>query len=112
MKRLILITGILIFTIMMSPASAKLNVKCEVEEISSHELLVTLGWNVTVQSDKSWDACDLVISFLDEGGREIFVIRETKKIKAGSNSFSGSDICESQVWKRVRKYVASFDCIF
>lgn len=112
MKRLIIFAGILIFMMTAPIANAKLSVKCEVDEVSSHELLVTLGWKVTVQSDKSWDACELVISFLDEGGKEIFVINETKKVKAGSNSFSGSEICDSRVWKRVKKYVASFDCIF
>ena len=112
MKRLIVIAGLLIFLITAPSAGAKLIVKCEVNEVSSHELLVTLGWKVTVQSDKSWDACDLVISFLDEDGKEIFVIKETKKVRSGSNSFSGSEICDSQTWNRVRKYVTSFDCIF
>ena len=112
MKRLIIITILFIFIIIAPSANAKLDVKCDITEISTHELLVTLGWKVTVQSDKSWDACDLVIRFLDEKGKEIFLIRETKKVKVGNNSFSGCEICDSEIWKRVRKYVASFDCIF
>ena len=112
MKRLSIIASLFIILIMPHFASAELNVKCEVTEISTHELLVTLGWKVTVKSDKSWDVCDLVISFLDEEGKEVFVITERKKVKVGNNSFSGSEICDSQTWKRVRKYVVSFDCIF
>ncbi|MBN2059287.1 MAG: hypothetical protein JW882_02620 [Deltaproteobacteria bacterium] len=112
MKRLIIITVLFVCMIIAPFANAKLDVKCEITEISTHELLVTLGWKVTVQSDKSWDACDLVISFLDDKGEELFVIRETRKVKAGNNSFSGSEICDSRIWKRVRKYVTSFDCIF
>ena len=112
MKRLIIIASLLILLITATSANAKLVVKCEVNEVSTHELLVTLSWKVAVQSDKNWDACDLVISFLDDGGKEIFVINETKKVRAGSNSFSGSEICDSQIWNRVRKYIASFDCIF
>ena len=112
MKRLIIIASLIIFLMAAPFASAKLNVKCEVTEISTHELLVTLGWKVNVESDKSWDACDLVISFLDDRGKEIFVINERKKVKVGNNSFSGSEICDSQTWRLVRKYVASFDCVF
>ncbi|MBN1106500.1 MAG: hypothetical protein JXL84_24060 [Deltaproteobacteria bacterium] len=94
------------------PASAKPKVGCDVKVLAQHERLVTIAWEVKVQSERSWDACDLIISFQDREGREIHVLRETLALKQGNSAFSGHDICEAMVWKRVKKYVATLDCVF
>jgi hypothetical protein len=102
----------LMLLVLTLPASAKPKVTCDVKVVSQHERLVTVAWEVKVQSERSWDACDLIISFQDREGREIHVVRETLSLKRGSAAFSGHDICETAVWKRVKKYVATLDCVF
>lgn len=109
--------GILLFCLVAlvsftSPISAKPKVSCEVKLLAQHEKLVTLGWEVTVQSDRAWDACDLTISFQDDKGREIHALRETLQLKAGSSTHSGHEICDASVWKRVKKYDVTLDCVF
>ena len=93
-------------------ADAKPIVKCDVKEVSKHPLLVTLEWRVSIFSDKAWDGCDLRISFQDNKGQEIYFVKEILKLKAGQNEFSGTDICNRDVWKRVLKYVTTLDCQF
>jgi hypothetical protein len=95
-----------------SPVVAQPKVTCDVKVISRHEKLVTFGWEATIQADRSWDACDLIISFQDEKGREIHALRETLQIRVGSSTFSGHDICDASVWKRVKKYAVTLDCVF
>ena len=95
-----------------SLTDAKPIVKCDVKEVSKHSLLVTLEWRVSIFSDKPWDGCDLRISFQDNKGQEIHFVKEILKLKAGHNEFSGTDICDREVWKRVLKYVTTLDCQF
>jgi hypothetical protein len=102
----------LILLVLTPPASAKPKVTCDVKVVSQHERLVTIAWEVKVQSERSWDACDLTISFQDRQGREIHVFRQTLSLKQGSSTFSGHDICEAPLWKRVKRYVATLDCVF
>lgn len=92
--------------------NAKPKVSCDVKVVANHPALVTFTWDVRVESDRSWDACDLIISFEDEKGREIHSLRETLAIKTGSSHFSGHDVCDAEVWRRIRKYVTTFDCVF
>ena len=108
----IILTGIILLIAMVSDANAELKVTCDVEVLSEHELTVTLGWKVTVISDKKWDACDLIISFRNKGQVELFQIKERMELKRGNNQFTGYDICEIETWKQVKKYVTSFDCVF
>jgi len=91
---------------------AKPKVTCEVKVVANHPSLVTFTWDVRVESDRSWDACDLVISFEDEKGREVHFVRETLAIGQGGSQFSGHDVCDAEVWKRIKKYVTIFDCVF
>jgi len=102
----------LMLLVLALPANAKPKVTCDVKVVSQHERLVTVAWALKVQSERPWDACDLTISFQDRQGREIHVFRETLSLKQGSSAFSGHDICEAAVWKRVKKYVATLDCVF
>jgi hypothetical protein len=95
-----------------SLAHAKPTVKCEVLKVSEHKLLVTFEWRVSILSDKAWDGCDLRISFQDNKGQEIYFVKEILKLKTGHNEFSGTDICNRDVWKRVVKYVTILDCQF
>lgn len=104
--------GILLVLLLASATLAKLSVRCDVKEVARHKQLVTLEWKVTVKSDKTWDACDLNISFQDADGAELFAIKETKKVQTGSNAFDGHKIHDLEQWDRVKKYVATFDCIF
>jgi hypothetical protein len=91
---------------------AKPKVACEVKLLARHPSIVTFTWEVRVESDRPWDACDLVISFEDERGMELHSLRETLSVKAGRSTFSGHDICDAGVWDRIVKYVATFDCVF
>jgi len=75
-------------------------------------LLVTFSWHVNIQSDKAWDGCDLKISFRDGKGEEVHVLKETITLKVGRNTFSGTEICPVEAWKRVVKYVTTLDCVF
>lgn len=91
---------------------AEPKVSCEVKKVRQHDLLVTFLWNVSVVSEKKHDACDLSISFQDGQGQEIFVVKETLEVKAGSNAFEGHEICDIETWQRIKKYVAKLDCVF
>lgn len=95
-----------------APAQGRLTAKCEVKVVSQHPNLVTFTWEGSVESDKNWEACDLVISFLDAEGKQIHEVRETIRVRAGRNTISGFDICEAQIWKRIKKYVTRLDCVF
>ncbi|MFZ7111705.1 MAG: hypothetical protein ACOWYE_08475 [Desulfatiglandales bacterium] len=87
-------------------------VSCEVKKVREHDLLMTFVWDVSVVSEKHYDACDLSISFQDGQGREILIVKETIEIKAGSNAFEGHEICDIETWQRIKKYVAKLDCVF
>jgi len=91
---------------------AKPTVKCDVFKVSEHQILVTFGWRVSIFSDKAWDGCDLRISFQDDKAREVYFVKEILKLKVGQNEFSGTDICNRDVWKRAVKYVTTLDCQF
>ena len=108
----IFICGLLLLFLYPSCAFSKLTVTCDVIELVRHERLVTLQWKVTVRSDKAWDACDLIISFQDGEGKEIFRIKEIKRVMPGPNSFTGHKIHDLKLWDRVKKYLATFDCLF
>jgi hypothetical protein len=95
-----------------SLGDAKPTVKCDVFKVSEHQLLVTFEWRVSIFSDKAWDGCDLRISFQDNKGQEVYFVKEILKLKVGQNEFSGSDICNRDVWKRVAKYLTTLDCQF
>ena len=91
---------------------AKPTVKCNVVIVSEHQLLVIFEWRVSIFSDKVWDGCDLRISFQDNKGREIYFVNEILILKIGQNEFSGTDICNRDIWKRAVKYVTTLDCQF
>ncbi|MEW6664357.1 MAG: hypothetical protein AB1512_03945 [Thermodesulfobacteriota bacterium] len=112
MIKRILLSCLVTLVLIASPVGAKPKVTCDIKVISQHEKLVTLGWEVTVQSDRAWDACDLIISFQDARGQEIHAFREILQLKAGRSAFSGHDICDTSVWKRVKKYAVTLDCVF
>ena len=95
-----------------APLGAEPKVNCEVNLISKHSLLVNFSWRVTVYSDKSWDGCDLKISFRDKAGKEIHLVREAIKVKVGNNEYSGSDICDAEIWGLIEKRVTTLDCVF
>jgi hypothetical protein len=111
MKKICIAVFFLSF-VYVSISEAGPTVTCSVKEVSRHELLVTYSWEVSIVSDKKWDACDLHIAFLDGHGREIFAVSERLEMKIGKNLFSGSDICEKKLWQRAKKYSATLDCIF
>lgn len=93
-------------------ASAKPTVKCDVNLVTQHESLITFSWEVAIASDKHWDVCELIISFQNSDGHEIYVVRERLKLEVGGSSFSGIEICDAEIWKRMKKYVATLDCVF
>jgi hypothetical protein len=101
-----------LFSLPATPLLAAPKVSCDIEVVAQHPALVTFTWSVRVASEKTWDACDLVISFQNERGEIVHVVRETISLQAGQSSFTGTDICESGTWKGVRKYVATLDCVF
>ena len=94
------------------PLAAGPKVNCDVTLISKHSLLVTFSWRVTVYSDKSWDGCDLKISFRDKAGKEIHLVREVIKLKIGNNEYSGNDICDADTWQHIEKRITTLDCLF
>ena len=106
----LLLFGISVFPADSSEAAPK--VSCEVEVVAQHPTLVTFTWSVNVSSEKAWDACDLTISFQNGKGQEVHAVRQTIGVRAGKSSFSGTDICDRGIWKEVKKYVATLDCVF
>jgi hypothetical protein len=108
----IAVCSFLAFFFSTLPLGAEPKVNCEVIVISKHSLLVNFSWRVTVYSDKSWDGCDLKISFRDKAGKEIHLVREVIKLKVGNNEYSGNDICDAEAWQRTEKRVTTLDCIF
>jgi len=111
-RRFFILFFLFLWVLISGGAEAKPTVKCEVMKVSEHQLLVTFEWRVSIFSDKAWDGCDLRISFQDPGGQEIYYVKEILKLKVGPNEFSGTDICERDVWKKVVKYVTTLDCQF
>lgn len=107
-----MIFGLLFIIFTAASAIAEPTVHYDVKKMRQHDLLVTFMWKVTVVSDKTHDACDLKISFKDERGREIYLVRDTLKLKVGSNVFEGHEICNLEIWERIAKTVATLDCIF
>lgn len=93
-------------------AEAKPTVKCEVIKVSEHPLLITFEWRVSIFSDRAREGCDLRISFQDAKGQEIYFVKEVLKLQVGPNGFSGTEICDRDVWKKVVKYVTTLDCQF
>lgn len=107
--------GLVLFVSTLSPAfpaDAGPKVTCEVRVVARHTSLVTFTWDLRVESERAWDACDVIISFVDDKGREVHSLRETVRIKTGRSTFSGHDVCDSGVWDRIARYVTTFDCLF
>ncbi|HEX9910799.1 MAG TPA: hypothetical protein VGA86_07940 [Desulfatiglandales bacterium] len=111
-KKFSLLLALSALFLVSSFADAKPTVKCDVFKVSEHQLLVTFEWRVSIFSDKAWDGCDLRISFQDHKGQEVYFVKEVLKLKVGQNEFSGTDICNRDLWKRVLKYVTTLDCQF
>ncbi len=111
MKKILIMT-VLLAIFAAVPAGGEPTLRYNIKKIKQHDRLVTFSWQVTVICDKDHDACDLRISFKDDHGREIYQVRETLKIKTGSNAFEGLEICNSEVWEHLYKSVATLDCIF
>lgn len=111
-RRAFMLFPLFLWVLVSGGAEAKPTVKCEVIKVSEHQLLVTFEWRVSIFSDKAWDGCDLRISFQDAKGQEIYFVKEVLKLKVGPNGFSGTDICDRDVWKKVVKYVTTLDCQF
>jgi hypothetical protein len=111
-KKLGLLLALCALLFIASLTDAKPTVKCDVNKIAEHQMLVTFEWRVSIFSDKAWDGCDLRISFQDSKGQEIFFVKEILKLKTGQNEFSGMDICSSGIWKRAVKRVTTLDCQF
>jgi len=97
---------------MFSTAQAKPRVTCRIKEVKRHQMLVTYEWTLQIDSDKTWDVCEMTIIFLDRKKKELFRIQENLKLKIGRNDFKGNDICDHDTWKRIDKYVTTLDCIF
>ena len=111
MKKAILF-GLLFAMASAASAMAEPAVQYDVKKIRQHDLVVTFSWKVTVVSDKTHDACDLKISFKDERGQEIYLVRETLRLIPGPNIFEGHEICRSELWERITRSVATLDCVF
>jgi len=107
-----LLLAIAVFFVVSSSVDAKPTVKCDVFKVSEHQMLVTFEWRVSIYSDKAWDGCDLRISFQDSKGQEIYFVKEILKLKVGQNEFSGTDICNRDIWKRAVKRLTTLDCQF
>jgi hypothetical protein len=101
-----------VFLFSASPLGAEPKITFEINKISEHRLLVNYAWRVNILSDKAWDGCMLKISFRDKAGKEIYLIQEVIKLRLGQNEFNGTDICDSEIWKRVDKSVVTLDCVF
>jgi hypothetical protein len=114
MKKLYFLCLVLVLLLFIAPplSLAKPKVRCEITKISQHHLLVSFSWRVTVYSDKAWDGCDLKISFRDKSGKEIHLIHDVLRLKVGPNEYSGMDICGTQTWEQIDKYVTTLDCVF
>ncbi len=104
--------GLLFIVASAASVKAEPSVQYDVKKIRQHDLLVTFSWKVTVVSDKTHDACGLKISFKDSRGREIYLVRETLRLKSGPNTFEDHEICRSEIWERITRSVATLDCVF
>ena len=111
MARITIMTVLSLF-LLAPQLQAKPKVVCEIKKVAQHKLLVTFAWKATITSDKAWDACEMSISFVDGKGKEVYIVRETLKLKVGSNTFDGNEICDRDIWQRMRKYITSLDCVF
>ena len=112
MRKIWVLCLTLAFLFWVAPLRSETKVKFEITKIAQHPLLVNFSWRVNIYSDKSWDGCDLKISFLDKSGKEIHLIREVVKLRVGNNEYSGTDICDANTWKHTEKRVATLDCVF
>jgi len=112
LKSLLLVMTALACFLAEAPLYAKPKIAYEIREVARHQMLVTFSWDVTIDSDKSWDGCDLKISFHDGKGNEMYAVKEAISLKVGRNAFNGTEICSVDIWKRVAKYVTTLDCVF
>jgi hypothetical protein len=113
LKAAVFLVTVLVCFFRVPPLYAKPKITVhEIKEVAKHEMLVTFSWHVTIQSDEARDGCDLKISFRDNRGEEIYTVKETIALKVGQNAFSGTEICNTDIWKRVAKYVTTLDCVF
>ena len=111
-RREIMVSCLLLLLLVIPDVQAKPKVKCDVSKVAEHKLLVTFSWTVTVYSDKAWDACNLTISFRDKKAHELYKVKETHKLKIGTNTFSGNEICPKEKWESIDKYITTMDCVF
>lgn len=111
MKKAIALAAMLILCTAPS-VQGEPKVACHIEKVMEHRLLVTFSWTLRVDTDKARDACDLTISFRDDKGREIYAVHDLLKMKAGANTFTGTEICGSEVWKNMSSYRTTLDCVF
>ncbi|MFO7785794.1 MAG: hypothetical protein ACQET7_06805 [Thermodesulfobacteriota bacterium] len=116
MKKLFLfsmITAAFFLGLIPAPAAPSgLQVQLDVQEVAKHSVLVTLSWTVTIQADRDWESCELLILFRDDQEREIHRINKMLSVKKGRNEVTGHDICETSVWDRTRKFSGKLNCGF
>ncbi len=87
-----------------------LQVQLDVQEVVKHSVLVTISWTVTIQADRDWESCELLISFRDDADREIHRITKILSVKKGRSEVTGHDICEASVWDKTRKFSGKLNC--
>lgn len=108
-----LLAAVFVLVVSTAPhASSGLEVQLDVQEVSKHSVLVTLSWTVTVQSDRDWDSCELVVLFLDGQGREIHRISKMLGVKKGRSELTGHEICETSVWDNTHRFSGRLNCGF
>ncbi|MBW1721714.1 MAG: hypothetical protein JRH13_10965 [Deltaproteobacteria bacterium] len=113
MKRIVFAVAFLLLLLAaISPLRAGPKVLCDVKKIREHGLLVTFSWKVKVKADHPRQACDLILSFRDHNGKEIYTVKEIVQLKTGHNQFEGVEICEKERWKKMVKVKATLDCVF
>lgn len=109
----VFLTTALFLSIIFPPsASARLDVSLEIEKVAEHSMLVTLTWSATIDADRDWDKCELILAFKDLKDREIHRVVEMVSIKKGVNKVTGYEICETEIWEKTRKFAGNLNCGF
>ena len=109
----VLLVAVLGALLVFAPSAlAKLDVSLEVNKVAEHAKLVTLTWKATIESDRDWDGCELLIFFRDAKDREIHQIRSMLSLRTGKNEVTGHEICEISVWERTHKFSGKLNCGF
>jgi len=81
-----------------------------IKVVKQSENYIYYAWRAEISTDES-KSCYLKISFHDSDGFEIGSMGEFINIRYEKNTYTGSSMCEKNIWKKIYEKEVTLKCL-